>query len=164
MFWFVRPVNTIFSLTQRSRLDWFFRHLEHVRQAHRNFSRSLQFKKTLLKTWGFVRIFQPDFEFHFSKYQLFSLLLRYNLIAEPCGHDFVTEGKIYFEKAYTYLENVRKGHRKSFGSLWKKFQLKTWVLSEYSNLIFAKSQLFSFFLTYNLIGALCGHDFLLTQN
>ena len=74
-------------------------------------------KKTLLKTC----ILQPDFEFHFSKYQLFSLLLRYNLIAEPCGHDFVTEGKIYFEKAYTYLENVRKGHRKSFEECFLKF-------------------------------------------
>ena len=42
-------------------------------------------------------------------------------------------------------------------------------LSEYSNLIlsfiFSKSQLFSFFLTCNLIGVSCGHDFfLLMQN
>ena len=162
MFWFVRPVNTIFSLTQRSRLDWSFWHRTCLSSTQKCFQRPS--KKTLLKTWGFVRIFQHDFEFHFSKYQLFSRLLIHNLIAEPCGDDFVAEGKIYFEKVYTYLENVRKGHRKSFGSLWKKFQLKTWVLSEYSNLIFAKSQLFSFFLTYNLIGALCGHDFLLMQN
>ena len=49
----------------------------------------------------------------------------------------------------------------------KRFSSKHEVLSEYSNLIlsftFSKSQLFSLFLTYILIGVSCCHDFLLMQ-
>ena len=117
------------------------------------------FKKNFGQNMRFCQNIPTRFWVSFFKISTFLLLLRYNLIAGPCGHDFVTEERIYFKKAYTYLENVRRGQRKSFGSLWKKFQLKTWVLSEYSNLIFAKSQFFSFFLTYNLIGALSVNDF-----
>ena len=33
-------------------------------------------------------------ELHFSKFQLFSLFLPYNLIGASCGHDFFTDVKI----------------------------------------------------------------------
>ena len=64
---------------------------------------------------------------------------------------------------FRYLEHVRKVHRKvSRGFSKKVFAQKNEVLSEYSILIlsfiFKKSQLFSLFLTYNLIGVSYGHD------
>ena len=118
---------------------------EHVCQAHRNFPEAFSSKKTLLKTWGFVRIFQPDFEFHFSKYQLFSRLLRYNLIAEPCDDDFVAEGKISFEKVCTYLKMFAKATEKVLEVFEKSFSSKhefcqnipTWFLPNLNSLRFS---------------------------
>ena len=44
------------------------------------------FEKSFSKTWGFVRISQPNLSFIFSKSQLFSLFLIYNLISWSWGH------------------------------------------------------------------------------
>ena len=57
IFWLVRRMVTIFSLTHRARLGAPFKYLEHVCKAHKKFSRSTWKKKFQLKKWGFVRIF-----------------------------------------------------------------------------------------------------------
>ena len=58
-------------------------------------------KKSQLKTCGFVRIFQADFDLHFSPSKFFSLLLKYNLIGVSYGHDFfLTDSKIQFNQAF----------------------------------------------------------------
>eukprot|EP00493_Phyllostaurus_siculus_P026851 UN27197 len=63
---------------------------------------------------------------------------------------------------------IRSLKLRDFATLKKSFSSKRDVLSEYSNsilgFIFSKSQLFSLFLAYNLIGVSslsCIHDFLL---
>ena len=67
----MRHVDTIFSLTQRSRLDRSFRHLEHVRQAHRNFSRSLQFKENFAQNMRFCQNIPTRFWVSFFKISTF---------------------------------------------------------------------------------------------
>ena len=61
---------TIFLLTQRSRLGGPSRFLEDVRKAHRKFYRDL-WEKVSPQKLRFVRIFEPHFWLHFSKFQLF---------------------------------------------------------------------------------------------
>ena len=60
-----------------------------------------------------------------------------------------------------FTEIFVEASKKSFGSNHE-------ILSEYSNsilsFIFSKSQLFSLFLSYNLIGVLCGYDFFTEAN
>ena len=63
--WLVCRVVTIFPLTQILRPGEHFRYLEHVRQFHRRLARGLWNQNFQLKTWGFVRIFQPYFELNF---------------------------------------------------------------------------------------------------
>ena len=62
-----------------------------------------------------------------------------------------------------FLYDHQKFETWDFATLKKRFSSKRDVLSEYSNsilgFIFSKSQLFSLFLAYNLIGVSCGHDF-----
>ena len=90
--WLICRMITIFLLTQRARLSGPSRYLERFHKVYRKFSRGI-WKKFQLKIWGFIRIFQPDFELHFSKSQLFSLFLTYNLIGVSYGHDFFTDAK-----------------------------------------------------------------------
>ena len=65
-------MDTIFSLTQRFTLDWSFRHLEHVRQAHRNFSRGLQ-KKLCSKNEVLSEYSNPISSFIFQNINFFHL-------------------------------------------------------------------------------------------
>ena len=62
-----------------------------------------------------------------------------------------------------FLYHHQKSETSDFATLKKSFSSKHEVLSEYSNsilgVIFSRSQLFSLFLAYNLIGVSCGHDF-----
>ena len=62
---------TIFLLTQRARVGKPFRYLEYVRQANGKFLEALEKKVSAPKKWGFVRIFQHDFELHFFKISTF---------------------------------------------------------------------------------------------
>ena len=68
--WLVRRAVTIFLLTQRARLSGPLRYLQRCRTAYETFSRGI-WKKFQLKTWGFVRMFQPDFELQFFKISTF---------------------------------------------------------------------------------------------
>ena len=70
IFLLVCRMVTIFLLTQAARLGGPLRYLEHVRKVNRKFSRAFE-KKFQSQKWGFVRIFQPDFEFHFFKISTF---------------------------------------------------------------------------------------------
>ena len=56
-----------------------------------NFLETFEKKRFQLKKWSFVKIFQPHFELHFSKSQLFSLFLPYNPFGVSCGYDFFTD-------------------------------------------------------------------------
>ena len=56
--------SRFFLLTQRARLSGPFRYIEHVLKVNKKFSRGL-WKQVSAQKWGFVRIFQPDFELHF---------------------------------------------------------------------------------------------------
>ena len=62
-----------------------------------------------------------------------------------------------------FLYDHQKSETWDFATLKKSFSSKHEVLSEYSNsilgVIFPRSQLFSLFLEYNLIGVSCVHDF-----
>ena len=62
-----------------------------------------------------------------------------------------------------FLYDHQKSEIRDFATLKKSFSSKHEVLSEYSisilGVIFSKSQLFSLFLAYNLIGVSRGHDF-----
>ena len=91
--WLICRMVTIFLLTQSARLSGPSRYLERFHKVYRKFSRGI-WKKFQLKIWGFIRIFQPDFELHFSKSQLFSLFLTYNLIGVSYGHDFMNAFKV----------------------------------------------------------------------
>ena len=95
---------TIFLLTQRNRLDGHFRYLAHVHKVSRKFSRGL-WKKIWAQNIGFVRKFEPDFELHFSKSQLFSHLLTCNLIGVPCGHECVYSQERWFLASWLYTDN-----------------------------------------------------------
>ena len=56
---------------QRVRLNGSSRFLECVRKAYKKFLGALE-KTFQLKTWGFVRIFWPDFELHFQNLNFFA--------------------------------------------------------------------------------------------
>ena len=92
--------------------------------------------------------------FIFSKSQLFSLFLTCTLIGVSCGHDIFSDSTVSMQVRST--EKFLEAFEKSFSS-------KHEALSEYSNLIlrfiFSKPQLFSLFLTYNLISVSCSRDF-----
>ena len=74
------------------------RYLERCRRPHRKFSRNTLKKKFQLKTCRFVRIFELDFELHFSKSQLFRIFLTYIQIGASYGHDFFTDAKNKVER------------------------------------------------------------------
>ena len=65
---------------------------------------------------------------------------------------------------FRYLEHVCKIHRKFSRGLWKKVSPQKMgvcqnIPTPFWAPFFSKSQHFSLFLTYNLIGVSCGHDF-----
>ena len=63
---------------------------DHQKFENRNFA-TLK-TKFQLKTWGFVRIFQPHFGLHFLKISTFLLFLAYNMIVVSYDHDFLHWG------------------------------------------------------------------------
>ena len=103
------------------------RYLEHVRKVHRKFSRGLWKKKFQPKKWGFVRIFQPDFELHFFK---ISILFHFSwhIIRLVCRMVtiFLLTQRARLSGPFRYLEHVRQANRKFSRGLWKKFQPKKW--------------------------------------
>ena len=126
MFWLVRHADTILSLTQRSRLDWSFRYLEHVRQANIKSSRGL-WKKVSAQKMGFCQniptrfwasFFQNLNFFHFSWHKIW-LVRRAVTI-------FLLTQRARLGGPFRYLEHVRKVHRKVSRGPWKKFQPKKW--------------------------------------
>ena len=82
-------------------------------------------------------------------------------------HDFFTDAKSYVRRTSDTLNMFVKSTENFLDALEKNFSPKNGGLSEYSNptwaSFFSKSQLFSLFLTYNLISVSCGLNFLLTQ-
>ena len=66
-------IVTIVLLTQRGTLTRLLRCFEKSCEVHRKFSRVVSPKVSLKRTL-FVRIFQPDFEFHFFKNSTFFAL------------------------------------------------------------------------------------------
>ena len=58
-----------------------------------NFLEAFQ-KKFLLKTGGFLRIFQADLQLDVFKISVFPLFLTHNLLGVSYGHDFFTDAKI----------------------------------------------------------------------
>ena len=122
-----------------------------------NFLEPLE-KKFELKTWGFVRIFELDFELHFQNLNFFhfswhiiGLVCRTVTIVLPMQRDMLNGPPRYFERC-------RKAYRKFFRGTWRKiFSSKYEVLSEYSNptlgFIFQNLNFFRF--SWHIIGLVC---------
>ena len=93
---------------------------------------------------GFVRIFQPDFEFHFLESQFFSL--SWHLIWLVCRAVpifFYWQQRSRMDGPFRFFEHIRRTRRKFSGSLWKKvsvlkmsfWKIKLKIRSGYSDKI-----------------------------
>ena len=110
---------TIVLLTQGGRLTRLLRCFENSCEVHRKFSRVISPKVSLKRTL-FVRIFQPDFEFHFFKNSTFFTLP--NMRFDWCviwSRFFLLKQKARLTVSFRYLEHARKGHKIFSRSLWK---------------------------------------------
>ena len=117
-------IVTIVLLTQRGRLTRLLRCFENSCEVHRKFSRVIS-PKVSLKTTLFVKIFQPDFEFHFFKNSTFFALP--NMRFDWCvvwSRFFLLRQKSRLTVSFRYLEHTRKGRKIFSKSLWKKIQSK----------------------------------------
>ena len=117
---------TIVLLTQGGRLTRLLRCFENSCEVHRKFSRVISPKVSLKRTL-FVRIFQPDFEFHFFKNSTFFTLP--NMRFGWCviwSRFFLLKQKARLTVSFRYLEHARKGHKIFSRSLWKKIQSEKW--------------------------------------
>ena len=112
-----------FSLTQRSRLSGPYRFLEDIHKTHRKFYRDI-WEKVSPQKLRFVRIFEPHFWLHFSKFQLFWILLTQRHIIVPYGQIFSLTHRSKFGTLSRYREHVCKVHRKCGRSFLKKFHHK----------------------------------------
>ena len=92
-------------------------------------------KKFQPKKWGFVRIFQPDFELHFFKISTFFHFSWHKIwLVRRAVTIFLLTQKARLGGPFRYLEHVRQANGKFSRGLWKKsFSPKNSVLSEYSN-------------------------------
>ena len=126
-------------------------------------------RKFQLKTWGFVRIFLPDFELHFSKnLNLFHFSWHIIWLACRMVTIFLLTQESRLSGPFRYLKHVRTIRRKFSRNLWKKVSaqkimfcqnIPTWFLAScFQNLYF-----FHFF--WHIIWWVCRAvaSFLLTQ-
>ena len=108
---------------------------------------------------GFYVKNQKKTNFFYMNLDIFWLMYRSLLL-------FLLTQRSRFLGPFKYLEHVRKVHIKCFRCLLQKFSAQNMGFCQNIptpfQLHFFKIPIFSFFLTYNLIGVSCVHDFALT--
>ena len=134
--WLKCRTGTIFLLAQRTTSSVLLRYLEHVRKAHRKFSRST-WKKSFTSKNEVLSEYSDmilNFIFQNLNFSRFS----WHIIWLVCRTVtiFLLKQTTRSNVPLRYLEHVRKAYRKFSRSTWKKsFTSKNEVLSEYSDMI-----------------------------